>query len=190
MARFKEEHIIERWSVLITGEEVSKKIKAVFSKTTENIQEVKTPKVELFEKEVIPSFIRKLRGEGRTFLVAENKYLKGYKMYIGAMDYGEQLFVSWYLTLEPTGLRRFLAKLPTTVLVVLMPILFPFYLYVLIKRKTVHPADMDIFDLQELSAYITTVHHALMDATEEIAKSVDFDFTKVDRKSRGFLNIS
>jgi len=190
MPKLKEQEIIERWSVLISGGEVHTKGKQVFRKTTENIQGVKTPKVDLFEQEVIPSFVRRLRGEGRTFLMAENKYLKGYKMYIGAMPYGEQLFVSWYLTLEPSWLRRLLAHLPNIVMLILMPVLFPLYLYLIIKRKRVHPENMDIFDLQELSAYITTVHHALIDATEDICKDVDFDFTKVDTKTQGFLNIS
>ncbi|GAH07965.1 unnamed protein product, partial [marine sediment metagenome] len=31
---------------------------------------------------------------------------------------------------------------------------------------------------------------AVLDATKEVSESVGFDFSKVDQKSRGFLNIS
>ncbi len=69
-------------------------------------------------------------------------------------------------------------------------IIIMFGLWLKRKTKAVSPEFMDIFDMEELSAYVTTVHHALIDATEEISKEVDFDFTKVDTVSRGFLNIS
>jgi len=49
---------------------------------------------------------------------------------------------------------------------------------------------MDIFDLEELTAYVTTVHHTLVAATKSVSETVGFDFTKVDTKSKGFLNIS
>lgn len=186
--RLKEEEIIDRWSVLI--EEANGKGKEVFRIAEENIKELKTPNVKLARKEIAPTFIRKLKGEERSFLVAENTFLKGYLMYIGAVDYGKQLFVSWYLTLELTGIRKFLAKLPWLLLILLLPIVIPINIYQRFKRKTVAPADMDIFDLEELTAYVTTVHHAVTDATKEISQSVGFDFTKVDQKSKGFLNIS
>jgi hypothetical protein len=190
MAKIKEEEVLESWSLLMGGEAVNTKGKKIFRGTMRKIEAVKTPKVQFFEKEIVPSFIRKLRGDKRVFLVAENTYLKDFVMYVGALPYGEQLFVSWYLTAELRGIRKFLAKLPTFVLVLLLPITFPLMIYTRLRRKSVRPADLDMFDLEELTAYVTTVHHALKDTLEEIAKEVDFDFTKVDHKSRGFLNIT
>jgi len=49
---------------------------------------------------------------------------------------------------------------------------------------------MDIFDTQELSAFAGTVHHCVLNGSENIAEAVNFDFSKVDRKSRGFLNLA
>lgn len=190
MAKIKKEEVLESWSLLMDGENINTKGKQVFRQTMKNIEAVKTPKVQFFEKEIVPSFIRKLRGDKRVFLVVENTYLKGYMMYIGALPYGEQLFVSWYLTSELRGIRKFLSKLPIFILLLLSPIIFPLIIYARLRRKSVHPADMDMFDLEQLTAYITTAHHALKDALEVIAKEVDFDFTKVDHKSRGFLNIT
>jgi len=189
MAKIREEEIIERWSILIEG--ANGKGKELFKKVEKKLKELEAPKIELVQKEVSPSLMRKLKGETKTFLVAGNTYLKNYLMYIGAADYGKQLFVSWYLTLEPGWLAKILAKLPWWLQILSFPFLIPMAIYNLFRRKkSVSPAEMDIFDLEELTAYTTTVHHALIDETKEIAEAVDFDFTKVDLKSRGFLNIS
>ncbi|MBA7605806.1 hypothetical protein ES703_12941 [subsurface metagenome] len=188
MAKLKEEEIIDRWSVLIEG--ANGRGKELFKKVDENLKEIKAPKVEILLKEVSPSLMRKIRGEKRTFLVVQNTYLKSYLMYIGAADYGKQLFVSWYLTMEPSAFQKFLSKLPWFIAILLLPIIIMVRIYNLFKKKTVSPAEMDLFDLEELTAYVTTVHHALMDEAKEISESVGFDFSKVDQKSRGFLNIS
>ena len=47
-----------------------------------------------------------------------------------------------------------------------------------------------MFDFEELTAYGTTVHRAVIKAVEEIMGQLNMDFSKVDTKSRGFLNIS
>jgi len=189
MAKIREEEIIDRWSVLI--EEANGKGKEVFKLTQANLKDLDVPNIELVQKEISPSLLKKLRGKGRTFLVVKNNYLESYLMYVGATDYGKQLFVSWYLTSEPGWLARILAKLPWPVQILVFPLLFPLVIYNMFRRKkSVSPADMDLFDLEELTAYVTTVHHALIDATKQVSESVGFDFTKVDQKSRGFLNIS
>ena len=191
MAKLIKEEIIDRWSSLIGG--ANGRGKELFKKVEENLKAKQAPKVEIFQKEVSTSLMSKVRGEARSFLVVQNTYLKHYLMYIGASDYGNQLFVSWYLTMEPTGLQKLLGKLPWWVWFGLFPVLIPFMIYNQFKKKTARsasPDEMDVFDLEELTAYVTTVHHALMDATKEVSDLVDFDFTKVDRKSRGFLNIS
>lgn len=155
-----------------------------------------------------------LRPAKREFLVASNDYLRGYKLCVGAKDYGKQLMVSWYLIAEPVSLLKLMLdwivsnqKISLGVFLVglilsfvtreISPILMiwlPFLGYVaftcLTSKKSVLPQMMNIFDLEELTAYVTTVHHAVLDATKEVSESVGFDFTKVDRKSRGFLNIS
>jgi len=188
MPKLKEEEIVERWSALIP--EANGRGKELFRRIKEIIKGVEAPKIEFVEKAISPSLIRKLKGEAKTFLVAQNTYLEGYLMYIGASDYGKQLFVSWYLTLEPGGAEKFIANLPWWAQLPLLPIVIPFIIYRKFRKKAVAPPDMDILHLEELTAYVTTGHHAVIDATREISQSVNFDFTKVDTKSRGFLNIS
>ena len=188
MPKLKEEEIIERWSALIP--EANGRGKELFRRIKEILKEKEAPKIELGEKAISPSLIRRLKGEAKTFLLVQNSYLEGYLMFIGATDYGKQLFVSWYLTLEPSGAEKFIANLPWWAQIPLLPIVILFIIYRKFRKKAVSPADMDILDLEELTAYVTTGHHAVIEATREISQSVDFDFTKVDTKSRGFLNIS
>lgn len=191
MARIKEKTIIDQWSVLIDG--ANGKGEKIFKMTEQVLKQKETPKVAVARKMVAPSFFKQIfQGKDKPFLVVSNTYLKGYKMYIGATDYGAQMFVSWYLCLEPNKYLKMIQALPWWAQLMLLPVvvIIMFGLWLKKKSKAVSPEFMDIFDMEELTAYVTTVHHALIDTTEEIAKEVDFDFTKVDLKSRGFLNIS
>ena len=211
---FEEEKISERWSYLIKG--AQGKGKEIFENTKKNVEKIDPPRVLIKEQMLTPrlTLFGVLRAEKRKFLVASNEYLRGYKLYVGTKDYGNQLMVSWYLISEPGSIQKlvlewikshwqisavvFLAGLiPVFIFETGFPILIvwlPFLGYAifasLISRKSVLPQMMNIFDLEELTAYTTTIHHAVLDAVEEICKDVDFDFTKVDRKSKGFLNIS
>jgi len=50
--------------------------------------------------------------------------------------------------------------------------------------------DLNLFDKQDLTAYITDVHHSLMEAVEKLMLELKQDPSKIDRKARGFLGIS
>lgn len=211
---FKEENITERWSYLIGG--AQDKGKEIFKGTKKNIEEVNPPHVQLKEKMLTPrlSLAGILRAEKREFLVASNEYLRGYKLYVGAKDYGNQLMVSWYLISEPISVLKlilewikshwkislgiflaglilsFINKSMFPSLIVWLPFLGYITFVSMTSKKSVLPQMMNIFDLEELTAYVTTIHRAVLDAVKEISEQVGFDFTKVDQKSRGFLNIS
>jgi competence CoiA-like predicted nuclease len=129
-------------------------------------------------------------GRTRKFLITDNDYLKGYRVFIGTNDYGKQLSVSWYLTLETNILTQMSAAAAKNFFyaIIFFPILLVAKLFNL-KFYTI-PERMDLFDQEELRAYITTVHETVKTATEGLMKSLDLDFSKVDTKSRGFFNIS
>jgi hypothetical protein len=40
-----------------------------------------------------------------------------------------------------------------------------------------------------LTAYITTVHHALTDAVKTMMEENKIDYTKIERRTQGFLNV-
>ncbi len=190
MAKLKKRHVVERWSILLEG--MQGRGKQIFTKTGNALKDLKPPQVNLIERDVAPTFIKKLQGKQRNFLIANSDYLKGYKMYLGAMDYGNQLFVSWYLTEKPRLLERMVQFMSLHWLLACMLFFFylPLRLLQRIMEKTASPSTMDLFDLEELTAFVTTVHHAFLDATENASQEINLDFTRVDRKSQGFLNIT
>jgi len=179
--KIKQEEIVEKWSVLIEG--AQGRGKELLENTESLLKEIEPPRVYTEWKEVQPVF----SGVKRTLLLIRNKKLGDYLMYVSARDYGKQLSVFWYLTIEPPLWKKLLAMFG----IFALP-LVPFaMIYDLFKgRGGASPLNMSVFDLEELTAYVTTGHYAVRDATKEISQSVNFDFSKVDQKSRGFFNIS
>jgi hypothetical protein len=211
---FEEEKISERWSYLIEG--AQGRGKEIFENTKKNLEKINPPRVQIKEEMLTPrlTLFGGSRAEKRKFLVASNEYLREYRLYVGAKDYGNQLMVSWYLISEPGSILKlvlewikshwqislgvfFVAFIPAFIIKAMFPILIVWLVFLgyvvftcLTSQKSVLPQMMNIFDLEELTAYVTTIHHAVLDATKEVSESVGFDFTKVDQKSKGFLNIS
>mgnify|MGYP000604337642 CR=1 FL=1 len=99
--------------------------------------------------------------------------LNPYQIFIGARDYGENLDVSWYLTYRPSLLDALICLIT---------------LGIISRMRT--PEELDLFDLQDLTAYATNCHHSLLKAVENLMLSLNQDPSKIDRKTRGFLGIS
>jgi hypothetical protein len=164
--------ILDNWSALIRGAqgEGSK----VVSATEQLIEKSKAPSIELKEEEVGPSLAPATFGEKRAFLiVADRRNLKlgNFKTYVNANDYGDGLFVSWYLTYMP-DVWQVLASLVPGV------------------RKVVGLDELNLFNKQDLTAYVTCVHHCMLEAVEQMMSGKGMDASKIDRKTRGFLGIS
>jgi len=164
-ARIKRDRIIEQWFTLIEGaegkgDELSQKIGRLLG-------EVAVPNLVLEHKNVSLGGLSALLKGSRKLLVAENKYLKGYRIFIGARDYGKQLLVSWYLVVDEKELPRLARAVGGDSMM-----------------------ELDIFKTEELSAFVTIVHQSLKDAVKQVMSEFNLDFTKVDTHTRGFLNIS
>lgn len=197
--KVRDEEIIERWLGLYS--EAQGRGEEVLQNMIENLKAEEVPNIEADRALVISRtktwVVRRKRK--REFLTVAHKYLKGYIAYISARDYGRQLAVSWYLTVQPTGfLKRILDKVPDIpVLQMVVEIsLFPYLMlarlfdFVMKGKRTVLPAELGLFDTEELSAFATTVHHALLGAVEELLKSLNQDTSKIDRRTNGFLKIA
>jgi len=166
----REERIVESWSALIEGG--SGKAEEIYNMTINFIKE-RNPEAFKFEKVFVKTGERE-RGLfskliERDYLMVYSDYLKDFRMYIGARDYGKDLGVSWYLTCEPGFFKQMLGFTPTT--------------------YGAH-WDLKMFAQEDLTAYVTLVHHSLLKAVERLMTSLGQDFSKVDRKSRGFLGVS
>ncbi len=164
------EEIVDRWSVLV--ENGKGKANEIFDDTEGFIRKSQAPRIAVERREIVPTITKDILGVRRRFLVVtklENPKLLNYKTFICARDYGNNLDVSWYLTYKMG--------------------FFEALLNLLFLRGRFVPK-LDLFDEQDLRAYMTNVHHCLLKAVESLMKSLGQDFSKVDRKSIGFLGVS
>ncbi|RLG57283.1 MAG: hypothetical protein DRN95_05720, partial [Candidatus Hydrothermarchaeota archaeon] len=88
--------------------------------------------------------------------------------YINVRDYGNNLDVSWYLTYKLGFLQSLLYSM---------------------TQSKFEPA-LNLFEEQDLRSYVTLVHHSILKALEKLMLSLNQDFSKVDRRSKGFLGVS
>jgi hypothetical protein len=164
---------LDTWAILI--EKAQGKEDDIFRDTEVFIKESKAPSIEMDIQAIAPGMVRGLLGKTREFLIItdrESFKLKPCKIFINARDYGNNLDVSWYLTYKPTLLQAILSLLP----------------FVNVIPKTL--SDLDLFDQQDLRAYVTNAHHCLLKAVDKLMLDLNQDPSKIDRKSRGFLGIS
>lgn len=185
--KLKEDNILDQWTHLFP--DAQGKGEKVFAEVKRTIGKTDPPHVDLKEKEVEGGTIR--GNEKKTMLTAENDRLAGFIMYVGARDYGKQLLVSWYLVEELTGLSRFRRIISMHWILTL--VFLPYYLGATVIEKLtgrVSAENMGVFEREELSAYTGTVHGAVVEASRTVAEELNLDFSKVDTKTRGFLNLS
>lgn len=164
--------ILDNWSALIRGAQGRRD--KVISSTKELIAISKAPSIEMKEEKVGPSLAPSAIGETREFLIVSdrrNLKLGNYKAYVNANDYGDGLFVSWYLTYMPSAWQTVISLFPGT-------------------KKIIGFDEMDLFDKQDLTAYVTCIHHCLLDGVDKMMLELGQDPSKIDRKTRGFLGIS
>ena len=109
-------------------------------------------------------------GKRRDYLMVTHEGLKDYRMYVGAREYGKHLDISWFLTVEPGFFKSFYVAMAKDMPGV--PMLF----------------QLDLFDQQDLRAYVTAVHRlAVKRAVESIAEQLGQDTSKFDSEEQGVL---
>lgn len=164
--------ILDDWSILINNAHGQRD--EIISSTKGLITDSKAPSIEMKEEKVGPTLALASFGETRSFLIVTNRVnakLSNFKTFVNANDYGENLFVSWYLTYRPDFLQSLIMLLPGV-------------------KKIMSIDDLNLFNKQDLTAYVTNVHHCLLKAVEKLMTDLNQDPSKIDRKSRGFLGIS
>jgi len=164
--------ILDNWSALIRDAQGQRD--KIISSTKEHINITKAPSIEMKEEKVGPGLAPSAFGETREFLiVADRRNLKlgNFKAYVNANDYGDGLFVSWYLTYMPDVWQILVSLIPGA-------------------RKVIGLDELNLFNKQDLTAYVTCVHHCLLEAVEKLMLDLNQDPSKIDRKTRGFLGIS
>jgi len=151
--KFKSEQIEEKWETLI--EQGSGNMDVIYDAINNFLESANPPKVK-WERAVIRAGDL-FTGKQYDGLKVVDSYLRDYKIYIFAYDYGTSLHVAWFLTYQKAFFR-------------------------FVKR-------MDIPQQLEMSAYVTTVHEATKRGVQVLMQNLDQDFSKVNTKSKGFLEI-
>ena len=165
-------HVKGDWGHFIGG--AQGKAEEIFENTKHFIKQSGVTSITVKRQELLPGYIRGMLGKRREFLVIREKHfrLKPYQVLVNAKDYGNNLDVAWYLTYRLSLIRALLTIIP----------------FVSFIPKKIE--ELDLFDLQDLRAFNTVCHHAVLSAVEALMKNLKQDTSKIDRSTRGFLGIS
>ena len=161
----RRQQIIERWDTLLDGAQGHGD--QVVGTTLRSLDRMQLPAVHWAQDALSPGVLRGLAGDTRPFLIVHhtaNPRLKTYRMYVNVRDYGTNLQTSWFLAYHPTIGQRL--------------------------HLTTRAHRLDLFDEQDLRAYVTAVHHAFLNGVIELLASQGKDASSLNRTSRGFLGIS
>lgn len=171
----KKEKLLDSWGVVI--EDSAGKQEYLLNLIQWRIEISEIPDISCQMVEASTGLIKRLLGKKRTYLMIQNRSLKDYKMYVGARDYGRNLDFSWFLTVEPGFFKSISSRLITKAL-----------------TKTSNPNALsfalDLFDQQDLRAYVTSVHRCCVKrAVEQLVAELGQQSTNFDWKSKGFLSV-
>lgn len=172
----QEEKILEEWSLVIQN--AQGKGQEVYKEISKLIQESQAPGVATqmitakIEATLMERFVLKKETE-RQYLNVINENMKDFRFYVGARDYGRSLDISWYLTCEPGMLKKAFSRLLT-------------------KGESENSLSfaLNLFERQDLRAYVTVAHHCVLEAVSSVMTSLGQDPSQIDRKSKGFMGIS
>ena len=203
----EEDKIIEEWSQLVLG--IGGRGEELLKSIARKIQEMNLPNVTLLRKEATLGKADSLSGsKAREFVTMKHLRYPDYELWIGAIDRAGQLKVSWYLTVAlPGGItgrlrainkaQRDALPAPLKSFSLLPKMLGKMAAQKLTEKITgkpapirVRPEDMSMDDKEELGTYITVAHNVVLAALEEMMNDLKLDFSKVDKHTEGFLNLS
>lgn len=183
------DQVVEQWGHLIRNANgMSEKI---FDSIETAINRTGATDVKVERQQISPGLFRGMLGGKRSFIVITNKdnpNLRAYKMYIGARDYGVNLQVSWYLVYQPGAQGKIMSTLLNTPGIAILVLPFHF-LSRLGSAKKAGMLNFDIFDEQDLRAYVTNAQHCVLEAVEGKMTDLKQDVSRLNRQSKGFLGI-
>lgn len=168
MATLKDEKVLDQWHTLIG--EAADSGDLVLDMVRQYLKDFGAPGVKWKTEPVKTGFVSGLLGKKRQLLLVTNEVLKDHRMYVGARDYGRGLSVSWFLTTEPGYFKKKFSGALTG------------------NEKALSFA-LDLFDQEELRAYVTMTHHAVLQAVKDLMNGKGQDFSRVNTTSKGILEV-
>lgn len=164
----RKDQILERWQVLV--ENGSGSAEDIYDSVVAALESAEPPGVSWQRQEIKAGGL--LTGKSYYGLVVTNSYLKDCRIYIFAYNYGTGLHVAWFLSMQVGLLTRSLAAG--------------------ILKETDPRALVRYLDIPqelELSAYVSTVHGAAKGAVGALMAKLEQDFSSVNTRSKGFLEV-
>lgn len=164
----KEETILNQWNMLVDG--AAGKASEVLSEVERNLRAARVPGECTWELEEVQSagFLSKVRRE---FLIVRLKQFSDYRNYVGVRDYGSHLDCCRFLTVEPGSFKRRFSKAVTG------------------GEERLLSVPRNILIEQDLTAWLSVVHHAVLDAVKGLVTSLGQDPAGVRRETKGFLQV-
>lgn len=169
----RKDQVEDSWCTLI--ENAQGKAEGVFHSAEAFIKENNVEPLCMTNESISPGFVSSMFGKAREFLVvvySGSFRLKPYQIFVNVRDFGNNLDVSWYLTYRPSIWQALASLIP------------------FVKAASEALRELDLFDQQDLRAYATVVHHAVLKSVDKLMLDLKQDPSKIERKSRGFLGIS
>lgn len=166
----KDEKLLDQWSVVMEGG--AGKQDQLLGYAVRALEQSELPGITWQKVEAQPGMLKGMFGKRRDYLMVCSQALKDYRMYFGVREYGRHLDVSWFLTVEPGFFKSSFSSLLANGNVNALSLM------------------LDLFDTQDLRAYVTSVHRcAVRRAVEQVAQELQQDTAAFDWKSKGFLQV-
>ncbi|MEZ5358871.1 MAG: hypothetical protein R3F48_08560 [Candidatus Zixiibacteriota bacterium] len=165
--KLKEESILNEWSMVLDN--AAGNAPTVLEGIQNRLQQSEIPGNCVWSIEEVQSsgFFSKVRRE---FLIVTLEQFRDYHMYIGIRDYGVHLDCCRFLTVEPNFLKKWASEKLT-------------------GSAEALSAPKNILIHQDLSAWVTIVHHAVVKSVEDLMNNIGSDPKLLQRGSKGIMEI-
>lgn len=164
----KEETILNQWTMLVGG--AAGHAQEVYADIGQRLEEARIPGQCKWTLDEVQSggFLAKVRRE---FMIVRVEQFTDHRTYIGVRDYGTNLSCCRFLTVEPGFFKREISKAITG------------------GEDRLLSTPKNILAEQDLSAWVTVVHHCVVDAIKALVQKLGQDPAGVRTETKGFLQV-
>lgn len=164
----KEESVLDQWSTIVDS--AAGRSHGVLEDIQNRLEAAEIPGGCSWQLEEIKSsgWFSKVQRE---FLLVRLESFGDYRMYVAARDYGIHMDVCRFLTVEPSFFKKAIAEK-----------LSGGYAAALSAPK-------NVLVEQDLKAWVTVVHHCVLDSVSALMSDLGQDPNKIQRQSKGMLEV-
>ena len=162
--KLSKDRIFDSWSSLV--ENGAGNQERIYSTTEGTLNNLNLPGVTWKRDQVSTA----LFGTSRDFLIVELRTLSEYKMFLCARDFGTNLDCAWYLTCKPGMFKKAISRYAA-------------------GNANALSMNLDVFNQQDLSAWVGSVHHAFLRSAKELMEELQQDITGMNTRSKGYLSV-